>query len=137
MLLRIRRAQKSSMMGSAVFSLDFKADVSKEERTLIDRYKLGKTIVYSSEAFQKNVSTAAAASQGQVGFLKGMTSLASALLFNLKISVNDLVDGHHIEMKDLNEMLSAEDQIVQACNNLKAHLAAAKTFDGREDTVEI
>ena len=136
MLLRIKRAQKSSMMGSAVFSLDFKADVSREERALIDRYKLGKTIVYSSESYQKNVSNAANMGQG-VGLLKGWTSLASALLFNLKISVNDLVDGHHLEMKDLGEMLSAEEQIVQACNNLKAHLAAAKTFDGREDTIEI
>jgi len=125
------------MMGNAVFSLDFKVDVSREERTLIDRYKLGKTIVYSSEAFQKNVATAAASKDGHVSVLKGMTSLASALLFNLKISVNDLVDGHHLEMKDLGEMLSAEEQIVQACNNLKAHLAAAKSFDGREDTVEI
>lgn len=137
MLLRIRRSQKSSMLGTAVFGLDFKADISKEERALIDKYKLGKTIVYSSEAFQRNATTVAASKEGHVSVLKGMTSLASALLFNLKITANDLIDGKHIEMKDLDEMLSAEDQIVQACNNLKAHLAAAKSFDGREVTVEI
>ena len=86
--------------------------------------------------YQRN--TAIAGETGRnVSILKGYTAIAKALLLDLKISVNDLVDGHHLEMKDLGEMLSAEEQIVQACNNLKAHLAAAKTFDGREDTVEI
>lgn len=137
MLLKIKRAQKSTMMGNALFSLDFKAEVSDEERKLIDKYKLGKSIVYSSEAFQKNAAAFQdAKAQGGGGFLKGMAAIASSF-FNLKISVNDLVDGRHIEMKDLDEMISAEQQIVQACNNLKAHLAAAKTFDGREDTIEI
>src|SRR5271166_2079275 len=106
MLLKIKRAQKSSMMGSAVFSLDFKAEISEEERKLIDKYKLGKSIVYSSEAFQKNLADVQGAGKGQVGFFKGMTSLASALLFNMKISINDLVDGRHLEMKDLEEMIS-------------------------------
>lgn len=136
MLLKIKRAQKSSMMGSAIFTIDFAADISKEERALIDKYKLGKTIVYSSEAFQKNASTAAATGQS-VGILKGAMSLANALLFNLKITINDLVDGKHLEMKDLEEMVSAEDQIVKACNNLKGFLAVAKSFDGRTDTIEI
>ncbi|MBJ7533313.1 hypothetical protein JDN40_04220 [Rhodomicrobium vannielii ATCC 17100] len=136
MLLKIKRAQKSSMMGNALFSLDFKAEISEEERKLIDKYKLGRSVVYSSEAFQKNLANAGAIGQG-VGFVKGVTSIASALLFNLKITINDLVDGRHLEMKDLDEMISAEQQIVQACNNLKAHLAAAKSFDGREVTIEI
>ena len=136
MLLKIKRAQKSSMMGNAVFSLDFKAEISEEERKLIDKYKLGKSVVYSSEAFQKNADTASAMGKG-VGLVKGMTSFATALLFNLKITINDLVDGRHLEMKDLEEMISAEEQIVQACNNLKAHLSTAKSFDGREVTIEI
>lgn len=136
-LLKIKRAQKSTMMGTAVFSLDFKAEISEEERKLIDKYKLGRSVVYSSEAFQKNLANAGAISQGQVGFLKGVTSIANVLLFNLKITINELVDGRHLEMKDLDEMLSAEEQVVQACNNLKGHLSAAKSFDGREVTIEI
>ncbi len=136
MLLKIKRAQKSSMMGAAVFTLDFQAEISKEERALIDKYKLGKMIVYSSEAFQKNASTAAATGQG-VGILKGAMSFATALLFNLKISIDDLVGGKHLEMKDLDELVSAEDQVVKACNNLKGYLSVAKSFDGRTDTIEI
>ena len=137
MLLKIKRSQKSSMMGNAVFALDFRAEISDEERKLIDKYKLGRAVAYSSEAFQKNLDTAVGMRNGGVGLLKGMASFASAMLFNLKITMNDLADGQHLEMKNLNEMLSAENQIVQACNNMKAFLATAKSFDGHEETIEI
>jgi hypothetical protein len=138
MLLKIKRAQKSSMMGSAVFALDFRAEVSREERDLIDKYKLGKDIIYSSENFRKNAVTAATATNSgdMLGIAKSLTATVSTL-FNLKISTNDLINGKHVEMKDLGELLSAEEQVVTACNNLKAYLAAARTFDGREDTIEI
>lgn len=137
MLLKIKRSQKSTMMGTAVFTLDFRAEVSKDERALIDRYKLGKMIVYSSDTFQQSLATVRAAGTGQVGFLRGAASLASAILFNLKITVNDLVNGKHVEMKDLDELISAEGQVVQACNNLKNYLEAAVSFDGRELELEI
>ena len=143
MLLKIKRSQKSSMLGKAVFGLAFRADVSQEERALIDKYKLGATIVYCSEAFQKNAAMASTMGQGAtlkeqgVGLLVGMKSLASAMLFNLRVTVDDLIHGKRVEMKDLQELLSAEEQIVQACNNLKAYLTAAQGFDGREVVVEI
>ena len=143
MLLKIKRSQKSSMLGKAVFGLAFRADVSNEERALIDKYKLGGTIVYCSEAFQKNAAMASTMGQGGtlkeqgVGLLVGMKSLASAMLFNLRVTVDDLIHGKRVEMKDLQELLSAEEQIVQACNNLKAYLTAAQGFDGREVVVEI
>jgi len=47
MLLKIKRSQKSSMMGNALFALDFRAEFAREERELIDKYKLGKMIAYS------------------------------------------------------------------------------------------
>ena len=144
MLLKIKRSQKSSMLGKAVFGLSFRADISQEERALIDKYNLGGTIVYCSEAFQKNAAIASTMGQGAttikeqgLGLLVGMKSLASAVLFNLKVTVNDLIHGKRVEMKDLQELLSAEEQIVQACNNLKAYLTAAQGFDGREVVVEI
>jgi hypothetical protein len=143
MLLKIKRSQKSSLMGKAVFGLSFRADVSKEELALIDKYKLGRTMVYSSEAFQKNAAIASTMGQGEslkeqgAGLLVGMKSLASALLFNLKVTIDDLIHGKYLEMKDLQELLSAEEQIVQACQNLKAYLEAAQGFDGREVVVEI
>jgi hypothetical protein len=143
MLLKIKRSQKSSMLGNAVFGLDFRAEVTKDERALIDKYKLGKTIVYSSEAYQKNAAMASVMGHGDslkeqgASLLVGAKSLASALLFNLKVSVDDLLYGKRIEMKDLPEMLSAEEQIVSACNNLKSYLEAAQSFDGREVVVEV
>jgi hypothetical protein len=61
MLLKIKRAQKSTMIGNPLFALDFRAEVSAEERSLIDKYKLGKDVVYTSENFRKNAVTAATA----------------------------------------------------------------------------
>ena len=135
MLLKIKRSQKSTIMGNAVFALDFRAEISKEERALIEKYKLGKDIIYSSDNFQKNVTSAMVA--GATGNILGAAKSVAAQFFNLKITINDLINGKHVEMKDLNEMISAEEQVVQACNNLKAHLEAAVSFDGREVVVEI
>jgi hypothetical protein len=138
MKLKVTRNQKSSMTGKTVFSLDFRAEVSPEEKELISKYRLGKEVVYSSEDFQKSMSEAASAiTSGPLGFVKGATSIAGAHLFKLKLTVNDLVSGSHVEMKDLNELLSAELQIVDACQTLKQWLAAAVTFDGTEDIYDI
>lgn len=139
MLLKIKRSQKSTMMGNAVFGLDFRAEVSKEERALIDKYKLGKDVIYSSDNFQKNLATAvtAGASGNVLGVAKGVAAGLTARFFNLKITINDLIEGKHVEMKDLPELLSAEEQVVTACNNLKTYLATAVSFDGREIVVEI
>jgi hypothetical protein len=83
MLLKIRRGQKPSMMGSMIFTLDFRAEISQEERKLIEKYKLGKMIAYSSEAYQKNVAVAKETGR-QVSLLQGYTALAKAMIFNLK-----------------------------------------------------
>lgn len=138
MLLKIKRSQKSSMMGNAIFGLNFRAEVSADERDLISKYKLGKDVIYSSENFKKNAE-AATLPDGNDGLAiaKGIAAGLTARFFNLKITVNDLINGKHIEMKNLNEMLSAEDQVVQACNNLKTYITAAKSFDGREVVVEV
>jgi hypothetical protein len=138
MLLKIRRSQKSSMMGNAIFGLAFRAEVSDEERDLINKYKLGKDVIYSSENYRKNVDAAISPGGNDgLAIAKGIAASLTARFFNLKITVNDLIYGKHIEMKNLNEMLSAEDQVVQACNNLKSYITAAKSFDGREVVVEV
>src|SRR6185437_3160326 len=64
-----------------------------------------------------------------VGLAKGVAALALAKL-HLNISIDSLGRGHHIECKDLDELIEAEDAVMTACRSLKAYLALASTFNG-------
>ena len=55
---------------------------------------------------------------------------------NLNITIASLQKGVHIECKDLNELLEAEEAVLAACKNLSQFLKAASTFDGRVEIVE-
>ncbi len=150
MQLKIQRSQRAGgMMASTVFfCLDVRADYSPGERTNINRYKLGGQIIYSSQAARRHAERANAhlerseqsANQrdlrGQFAALgRGMLSTAMARL-SLNISIASLGRGHHVECKDLEEMLDAEDTIRNACKNLTRYLQVAETFDGSELVVE-
>lgn len=140
MKLVLRRTQRDAgLMGNkVVFALDAKIDPSAEEQALIKRYKLGKVVVYSSEAAQKH----AAAVQQNVdagtwfGLAKGLARLGM-MAISLKCTIDSLTAGQHIECNELPELLTAEGAIVEACNNAKSFLEAAATFDGRNVVVEI
>ena len=52
------------------------------------------------------------------------------------MTIASLVSGHHIECKDMDEMLGAEGALREGCQNLKGYLDTAVTFDGREEVVQ-
>jgi hypothetical protein len=54
----------------------------------------------------------------------------------LNVTIASLGRGHHIECKDLEELLESEDTIRTACKNLTRYLEVADTFDGSELVVE-
>ena len=125
------------MGGKLLFCLDARAEFTGEERSNIDKYKLGGMCIYNSEAAKKHVEAAAGHMMtGSVtGSLKAIGSYALAAL-NLNITINDLERGKHVECKDMDELLGAENAVITACENLKAYLAAAATFDGREVLID-
>lgn len=152
MQLKLKRSQRSGgMMGGKVFfQLDARADLSPDEQALVKKYSLGKTIVYDSEARKKHVAAAAghfdhaagtsgntlsAAGRGLWANARGLASAAMAAL-TLRVTVDSLIDGQHIECNSLNELLGAEGAIREACDNVKAYLQTAATFDGREEIIE-
>ena len=139
MQLKISRSQKASGMlsKSVVFCLDARVDLSQEERHLIDKYKIGAQVIYNSAASAKHLANAGAALAGPgVGtLLKGTVSLAMSKL-SLNITIDSLAKGHHIECKDLDEVLGAEEAIMQGCRLMKAYLDTAATFDGREVVID-
>jgi hypothetical protein len=152
MQLKLKRSQRAGgiMGGKVLFGLDARAELSPDERNLVQKYGLGKIVVYDSEARKK--STAAAyghfdeaantpgygASSAGRSLWKNARGIASAAMMalSLRVTVDGLMNGQHIECKDLDELLGAESAIRDACGNLKAYLETAVTFDGREEVVE-
>jgi hypothetical protein len=146
MQLKIQRSQRAGgVMGNTVFfCLDVRADYSPEERSNIQKYKLGGQMIYNSQAARKHLERAGAhldrTQAGSVGerasgLARGALSMAMAKM-SLNISIASLGRGHHIECKDLEELLEAEDTVRNSCKNVTRYLDAAATFDGSETVVE-
>jgi hypothetical protein len=152
MQLKLKRSQRTGgiMGGKVLFGLDARAELTPDERNLVQKYGLGKIVVYDSEARRKRAESAyghfddAANTPGYSGssaarsLWKNARGLASAAMMalSLRVTVDGLISGQHIECKELDELLGAEAAILDACKNLKAYLETAVTFDGREEIVE-
>lgn len=153
MQLKLTRSQRTGglMGGKAIFVLDARADLTPDEAALVKKYGLAKLVVYDSEARKKHQEAAygnfsdagnvpLAAGSKDVGrslwsHAKGV-GRAAMMALSLRVTVDSLIGGEHIECKDLNELLGAEGAIRDACSHLKAYLETALTFDGREEVVE-
>ncbi len=125
MKLRLNKSQRTAGLAKkVVFTLGAQVDLSAQEQDYVNRYKMGKEIVYSKERVQVERDDYASA--------KGIMRNLSALALNLKISVNDLVTGRTIECKDILEIIDAEESIREACKGLKGMLDACSGFEGEE-----
>ena len=122
MKLLLRRSQRSSFTGKVVFTLDLRAELTEAERANIQKYKLGKELLYVKNEMP-NVDPQS---------VKGLGTLLWAHAMNITVSVNDMVGGKRIECKDILEMLAAEEQIRTAARNFSQVLSAAAHFDGEE-----
>jgi hypothetical protein len=140
MQLKFQRSQRTGgIIGKTViFCLDVRTDYSLAEATNISKYKLGGQVIYNSQAAKRHLDNldrhldrvdSDNLKDKASGLVRGMASLALAKL-NLNISIASLGRGHHIECKDLPELLDAEKTLMDACRNLKQFLEAAATFNG-------
>jgi hypothetical protein len=114
MKLTIRRNQadvKGFFGGhkGVTFSLFTQVDIKPEERALIDKYKVGESILASSV-------------HQRVGGEK----------FTYTCTVNKLINGHMETMWDLAELQQWEEQIKSSCRNMKTALEVMATFGGEE-----
>ena len=139
--LRLCRSQRTSGVISTkiVFVLDARTDLSPHAHALVQKYGLSPMVVYDSQARRKHNETAVAQfDAGANGhFMTGLRGFATAALaaMTLRITVGSLMAGHHIECKDLNELIGAEEAIREACTNVRGYLEVAESFDGREEVV--
>jgi hypothetical protein len=125
------------MSQHVTFCIDARAELTPQEAADVKKYELGKQVIYNSQRSKEHLANlqANAARGTATGALKALGSLAMAKL-SLNITIDSLTKGQHIEAKDLDEVLGAEEALRQACENMKAYLAVAETFDGREQVVE-
>jgi hypothetical protein len=115
-LFRSQRDQKGFFGGhkGVNFALEYKLDISAEERGLIDHYKVGEFIVHT--------------------FKWGRASDGSPLMMN--IHVMNLLNGGILELRDFDEVTGSEGAIKQGACNLKALLEQMRKFGG-EEVIEI
>jgi hypothetical protein len=134
MRLKLSRSQKTGGVISkkVIFSLNAKADYSNEEQANIDKYGMGSQNIYDSEATRRHADKAVNQSGG---VLRGLASAAMAKM-SLSITIQSLGQGQTVECQNLDELLGAEEAIREACQNLKAYLEVADSFDGREEVIE-
>jgi len=146
MQLKIQRSQRMGgvMGGTILFCLDVRADYSAEEQDNIRKYRLGGQIIYSSQAARRHLEHAGShlertqsrdLKEQMGGLARGALSMAMAKM-SLNISIASLGRGHHIECKDLPEMLEAEETVRGACRDVTRFLDAAATFNGSEVVIE-
>ena len=116
-------------------TLDARAEYTPEEMANIKKYKLGGQVIWNSAAGEKALGNFnnAMASQSVIG---GLTNLAK-LKMSLNITIDSLGNGQHIETESLDELIGAEEALMQGCQNAKSYLEVASTFDGAERVVEI
>ena len=145
MQLKIQRSQRAGGItgGTVFFCLDVRADYSPEEQSNIQKYRLGSQVIYNSQAARKHLEKMGGhldrvddprVGQKLIGLGRGMASLAMAKM-SLNISIASLGRGHHIECKDLEELMEAEDTIRTACKGMTRYLEIAATFDGSETVI--
>jgi hypothetical protein len=157
MALRLKRGERVGTLGKIVFTLDARIDVSAENRALIEKYKLGDRVIYESanrEKYRDKALRNVANTQDQPGLFASPGSQvwglaktlgrvgaaainASFSALSLRVTVNSLMSGVHIECKDMNELLDAEESIRQAGQNLKNEIATATSFSGQEDVIDL
>lgn len=130
MQLKIQRSQRAGgvVRSTVFFCLDVRADYSAEERSNIQKYRLGGEVIYNSQRAQKHLEHAGTqlnrtqsggVGERAAGLARGAFSLAMAKM-SLNISIASLGKGHHIECKDLEELLEAEETVRTASRTSRA-----------------
>jgi hypothetical protein len=109
MQLLIKRDQKDikGLLGGhkgVLFSLFVQAFASAEEQTLIEKYKIGEFRLTTYELGEQTIP----------------------------IGVNDLLKGHSVEVRDIAELLSLEEEIKSCTATLKTWITVAASFGGEE-----
>lgn len=104
MKLFLKRKQADKFFGGVAFILNAKVEITHEEQELIRKYKTHKEIL----------------------MVKADT------LFPKDITIEDLISGLKFDCKSIDEVLSYDKIVKQACERMKIYLETMKSFGGEE-----
>lgn len=154
-VLKLKRSQKESTWGGIIYMLDARVDASAEVQAIIHKHRLGGRVIYeSSNRKKRNEAIRAHLEQthdntrffdpasvrlksvGNVLWHLGGAAVTAAIAtLSLRITVDSLLSGVHVECKSMEELLEAERAIKQAKGTLEGYIDTLTTFDGREQFV--
>jgi hypothetical protein len=155
--LKLRRSQRSSLLGRVIYIIDARMELTAEETDLLRKYRLGNRMIYESTNRQRHAEATLAhlektketprltdpAHLQMLGAGKTLFRIlragwsATAAFLSLRITVASLISGVHAECKSMEELLVAENAIVEAAQKFRFYLDTATTFDGQEDYFEL
>ncbi|KRQ15333.1 hypothetical protein AOQ71_10055 [Bradyrhizobium manausense] len=156
MALKLKRSERRHLTGKMIFMLDARIDLNAEAHALIKKYGLGNRVVYESQSRERHKeatrehlestrdhpSWSAGSNAQLLGTGKTFYRLARAAVsatmaaLSLRITVDGLIRGVHVECESMDELIGAEQAVREAATNLKGYLEEAATFNGREEIVE-
>jgi hypothetical protein len=153
MVLKMKRSTKDGLLGRVTYMIDARLDASTAIRATIAKHRLGRRVIYESAARLKhhehaqdhladsydNTSIFAPGRDQIKGFAKTFWQLgragvsATRAALSLRITVDKLLSGVHVECKSIDELQEAETALLAAKSNLEAYIEKLGTFDGREE----
>lgn len=154
-VLKLKRSQRQGAWGGIIYTLDARVDASAEVRAIILKHRLGSRVVYESSSRQKrNEAIRAHLEQthndtslldpasvqlkgaGNALWHLGRAAVSAAIAtLSLRVTVDSLFSGVHVECKSMEELLEAEQAIKQAKATLEGYIDVLTSFDGREQVV--
>ena len=115
MKLILQKDQKSGFGSKPKYVLDAKVELTTEENQNVNKYKVGKTILYTNM-------------EGGSGLLGKL----STKLIGTELTVDGLLKGKKVEMADFFEMIALEEIVKESCQNFKIMLDNMSNFGGDE-----
>ena len=127
MKLLLRRDQKNERSGNTIaFTLDARVELTPQESWCVKKYKMGNTVLYEKQTSWRTLPVSYSVAP--------RIAIDSAM--NINVTVQDLVNGKHVECKDLVQMRTVEEQLKEASRTFKEILDTALRFGG-EEVVEL
>ena len=117
MKLSLQRSQKSGFTGKATYSLLVRAQLTEDEKNIINRNNLGRELLVYHD------KTGAA------------DSLAGAIIKTMRdtaLTVEGLYNGTTFTCKNVAEMMGIEDEVREAALRLRTIIELARNFGGEE-----
>lgn len=111
MKLKLEKNQPTGLLGKVNFQMVAKVELTKEEKELVDRYKIATEPLLYQE--------------------KKIPFTNKVLVIN--INILSLMSGQTFRCKNIAEIIEYEKEVKTACETFKCYLDAMKIFGGTEE----